>query len=52
MLEMGVFHWISGNFSLSSTRKDRVDATNAFVVEPPKKSVDGVTGVSGKVAMP
>ena len=47
-----MFHWTSGNFSLSSTRRLSAAAVNALVVEPPKKSVDGVTGVSGNFAMP
>jgi hypothetical protein len=37
---------------LSSTKRDIAAATNALVVLPQLKSVDGVTGVSGKVAMP
>ena len=37
---------------LSSTKRDIAAATNALVVLPQLKSVDGVTAVSGKVAMP
>lgn len=50
--ETGVFHCTSGYLSLSSTRNDSADAVNALVVEPPQKRVDGVTGVSGKRAIP
>jgi len=48
----GVVHWISGNFSLSSTRNDTAAAVKAFDILAQWNNVSGLTFSPGNLLKP